>query len=110
MSNTQRNIRITIQQPVLVRDAVGGQTTTWADVATVYARKLSGKGLEFYSAGIELGATDSGFRVLQQEALQPMDQTWRILHGAVIWNVFSVDAPPGDKRITILCKAGKNRG
>jgi head-tail adaptor len=110
MSNTQRNIRITVQKPVLVRDAVGGQTTTWEDVASVYARKLNSKGREFYSGGLEIGAQDAGFQVLQQEALQPMDQTWRIVHGTVLWNVYSVDAPVGDKRITILCKAGSNRG
>lgn len=110
MSTTQRNTRITIQQPVTVIDAVGGQTVAWTDVASPLARKLNSKGREFYSAGLELGAQDAGFQVLQTESLQAMDQTWRILHGAVIWNVYSVDAPVGSRLTTILCKAGTNRG
>lgn len=110
MSNTQRNTQIAIQRPTQTQSATGGVVNGWADVAVVWARKLSAKGREFHSAGRDLGVTDAGFQVLAQAPLQNIDQTWRIQHGTTLWNINSVDQSVAGKTITLLCKSGVNRG
>lgn len=44
------NRRITLQAPVVTRDAYGGAVTTWSDVATVWAAVIPMRGRELFAA------------------------------------------------------------
>lgn len=102
--------RITLQQPSTTQGADGGLTTTWATVATVWAKRLGAKGREMYAGGAELAVVDDVFQVRHGSAWAGMDATWRVLLGSTIYNV-SAAVPIGrNERIAIVCTAGANRG
>lgn len=84
--------RITIQQAVVQKDAIGNHTNAWVDFwsCTAYANLASGK--EYGAAGQTLGSDTLVFEVRWCERLRDLDSTkFRILFGGSIYNIVTVD-------------------
>ena len=102
--------RITLQQPVLTRDAAGGVVTSWATVGTVWARRLGAKGREFYAANREIGEVLEVFHIRHSTTVAAIVPTWRVLFEG---NVFAVGAAVEVGRrelIAITCTTGASNG
>jgi len=102
--------QVTLQQPVQVQGANGELVTSWSTVATVWARRLGSKGREFYAGAAELAASDEGFQIRWGTAVAAVDATWRLQYNGDIYNIYSADENGRHQDITILCRAGVNRG
>nr|WP_326209066.1 phage head closure protein [uncultured Oscillibacter sp.] len=84
--------RITIQQAVVQKDAIGNHINVWVDFwsCTAYANLASGK--EYGAAGQTLGSDTLVFEVRWCERLRDLDSTkYRILFGGNIYNITCVD-------------------
>ena len=84
--------RITIQQAVVQKDAIGNHTNVWVDFwsCAAYANLASGK--EYGAAGQTLGSDTLVFEVRWCERLRDLDGTrFRILFGGSIYNIVTVD-------------------
>ena len=84
--------RITIQQAVVQKDAIGNHTNVWVDFwsCAAYANLASGK--EYGAAGQTLGSDTLVFEVRWCERLRELDSTkYRILFGGNIYNIVTVD-------------------
>ena len=84
--------RITIQQAVVQKDAIGNHTNAWVDFwsCAAYANLASGK--EYGAAGQALGSDTLVFEIRWCERLRELDSTkYRILFGGNIYNITCVD-------------------
>lgn len=84
--------RITIQQAVAQKDAIGNHINVWEDFwsCAAYANLASGK--EYGGAGLTLGSDTLVFEVRWCERLRDLDSTkYRILFGGSIYNITCVD-------------------
>lgn len=84
--------RITIQQAVVQKDAIGNHTNAWEDFwsCAVYANLASGK--EYGAAGQTLGSDILVFEIRWCERLRDLNSTrFRILLGGAIYNIICVD-------------------
>ena len=84
--------RITIQQAVVQKDAIGNHTNVWKDFwsCAAYANPAFGK--EYGAAGQTLGSDTLVFEVRWCERLRDLDSTkFRILFGGSIYNIVTVD-------------------
>ena len=84
--------RITIQQAVVQKDAIGNHTNAWEDFysCAAYANLASGK--EYGAAGQTLGSDTLVFEVRWCERLRELDSAkYRILFGGNIYNIITVD-------------------
>ena len=84
--------RITIQQAVVQKDAIGNHTNAWEDFysCAAYANLASGK--EYGAAGQTLGTDTLVFEVRWCERLRELDSAkYRILFGGNIYNIITVD-------------------
>ena len=84
--------RITIQQAVVQKDAIGNHINAWEDFysCAAYANLASGK--EYGAAGQTLGTDTLVFEVRWCERLRDLDSTkYRILFGGSIYNIVTVD-------------------
>ncbi len=84
--------RITIQQAMVQKDAIGNHTNAWKDFysCAAYANLASGK--EYGAAGQTLGSDTLVFEVRWCERLRDLDGTkFRILFGGNLYNIVTVD-------------------
>ena len=99
--------RITLQSPAGSRDAVGERTTTWTDVATVWAQVSPLSVRELLAAGQLQSETSHRIRIRHSSAVSAIDASWRVLYGArvlVIQGVRNIDE--GNREIELLCSEG----
>jgi SPP1 family predicted phage head-tail adaptor len=83
--------RVTVQSPTGTQDAVGERTTTWSDVAEVWASVEPITAREQFLAGQMQASTTHRIRLRYAAALAAMDGSWRVLLGA---RVFVLTGPP----------------
>ena len=92
--------RVTFRSKVTVQNTYGEQTVTWVERSTVWARKLSGKGREFYSGGITLSEGTVGIQVRRTPSLYDSALIARELFTVDVTNI---------KADTTLYKADKTQ-
>ena len=102
--------RITLQKRTLTQSAMGDVTEAWETIDTVWARRLSSKGREFYSGGVPLGVDDAGFQIRYSAAVAAVDQTWRIVFDGDMYDIASIDENGRKGYLTILAKRGASAG
>lgn len=102
--------RIKLQKRTLTQSAMGEVLVDWADVATVWARRLSSKGREFHSGGVPLGVEDAGFQIRHSIDVAAVDQTWRIVFDGSIYDIYSIDEVGRKGYLIIMAKRGASQG
>lgn len=85
--------RITIQVPTIVRTGTGGQTVTWTDHATVWAKAWSVSGSESMNDMKINMLRIQKFCIRYRSKLLP---SWRIKYGTKYFNITGID--PDEKK------------
>ncbi len=105
--------RLLIERPVNTRDATGGQATTWSPIAhgggTLWARRLSEKGVETFAGAALLGKVEIGF-ALRHWPSHGLDAMHRFTHQGRVFNITSVVESERGQELIILGTSGANRG
>ena len=99
--------RIILQSPTGSRDAVGERTTTWTDVATVFASVNPLSVRELLAAGQTQSEVSHRVRLRYSSALAALDASWRILFGSrvlVIQGVRNIDEQK--REFELMCSEG----
>ncbi|WP_182655590.1 phage head closure protein [Stenotrophomonas lacuserhaii] len=101
--------RVLIQQQVTTRDEDGVQTTSWVEVATVWASVEPLSAREFIQSGQTQAAVTARITIRYREGLLP---TMRIVHRGQVFNIAGLlpDKASGLEYITIPVSAGVNDG
>ena len=99
--------RITIQQATVTRGAGGGETRTWANLATVWANVRPMSGREF-TAGQQLGEVTTTFQIrYRSDVVEKM----RVSYDSKTYNIRAVLPSEDRKRfITLACTEGTDSG
>ena len=100
--------RVTLQSRSVVTDAVGQDTITWVDVATVWAQRINQRSAEAFAAA-QMGDDD----VVELHIRHRADvlTTWRLQWGGVGYDITSVTDFGGRKdRTRLLCRRGVKDG
>jgi SPP1 family predicted phage head-tail adaptor len=93
--------RVTLQSRSVVVDAVGQETITWADVATVWAQVEQLRGRELFAAA---GTVYEGTTRIRIRYRSDVAATWRAVWGAMRMDIVSVIAVGGRNDMTeMLC-------
>ena len=93
--------RITIQRKTVVRDSFGGETVTWADVATVWANIAAIGGREYFAAGQTLAESTFTVTMRYRSDVVPV---WRLVHGVKTFDIQVVIPDAKNTMLTIGCK------
>lgn len=106
--SAQLNKRITVQSPAGNRDAYGERTTTWTDVATVWAAVMPLSARELQAGGAIHGELTHKVQVRYSAALAAADASWRIMFGA---RILVLTGPvrninEGNRVLEFLCAEG----
>jgi SPP1 family predicted phage head-tail adaptor len=109
MSNQARNFRILIERPEEVRSATGAVSTTWGQVADVWARRLTEKGVEAFTGSALLGKVEVGFAILNP-TMFTVDEKMRVTYKGRIYSLASAVETIDRKELILLGTAGANRG
>lgn len=101
--------RVLIQQQVTTRDEDGVQTTSWVDVATVWASVEPLSAREFIQSGQTQAAVTARITIRYRDGLVP---TMRLVHRGQTYNIAGLlpDKASGLEYITIPVSAGVNDG
>jgi SPP1 family predicted phage head-tail adaptor len=102
--------RVTLEAKTQTQSELGDLEVTWTAIATVWARKLSSKGREFYSGNQILGADDVGIQIRYSNAVAVIDLTSRFIFDGKTYNIKSIDEVDRKNIITIFGTAGTNNG
>lgn len=109
----QARERILIEAPTTTQDATGGVSTTWAPIThgggTLWARKLSEKGVETFAGAALLGKVEAGFAIRYWPA-HGIDQEHRFTHAGRVYNIISVVESEHRAELVLLGISGANRG
>lgn len=102
------NRRITVQSPAGSRDAYGERTTTWTDVATVWAAVMPLSVRELLAGGAIHGELTHRVQVRYSAALAVADASWRIMLGARIMVMTGPvrNINEGNRVLEFLCAEG----
>ena len=102
--------RVILESKVEAQSSLGDLEVTWQPIATVWCRKLSSKGKEFYSSGQILGADDVGIQIRYSNAVAAINQTSRFTLEGKVYNIKSVDEVGRKEMFTIFGSTGTNDG
>ena len=102
--------RVTFEKKVETQNDYGELEASWQFVATVWARRLSSKGREFYSGGQILGANDLGIQVRYSPQVAELTQLDRFIYKGKAYNIKSIDEVERREYLTILANEGVNNG
>lgn len=108
MDSGSMDQRVTLQSRSVVKDAMGQDTITWVDVATVWARRINQRSAEAFQAA-QMGDDD----VVELHIRHRTDvrTTWRLQWGGVGYDITSVSDFGGRKdRTRLLCRRGVKDG
>lgn len=98
------NLRFRIEQEARVANGQGGFTTSWSAVATVWGSKRPLRGDETVRESI-IRSTAMARVTIRYRA--DVTTKHRLVEGATIWNIRSVDDPDGRReRLEMLCESG----
>ena len=101
------NRLITLQSPAGTRDAVGERTTTWVDVAQVWAAISPLSVRDLLAAGQTQSEVTHRVRIRYSASVAALDASWRVVYGArvlVIGGVRNIDE--ADRVLELLCSEG----
>jgi len=100
--------RVTLQSRSVVVDAVGQETITWTDVATVWAEVEQLRGRELFAAAGTVYENTTRVRIRHRTDVLA---TWRVVHGSVKMDITAVIDVGGRKDITeLMCLEGVKDG
>lgn len=100
--------RITLQSRAAGVDAHGQPSTTWADVATVWAQAEPLRGRELFAAGQAQSQVETRFRIRYRAGVVP---TMRVLWRSAPHDIVSVFEPQaGREHLELLCSTGARDG
>lgn len=109
----QLNERILIERPTTAQDATGGVATTWAPIAraggTLWARKVTEKGVEVLAGARLLGKVDAAFAIRYWPG-HGLDALHRFTHAGRVFNVVGVVETERRQELVLFGTAGANRG
>jgi SPP1 family predicted phage head-tail adaptor len=91
--------RITLQQPVVGSNAIGEETYTWADVATVWGSMEPATGSWYFSGRQADSKVDGRVRIRYRSDILP---TWRIKFGDRYLSIVSILNPQERNRETVI--------
>lgn len=89
---------ITFERATVVVDDYGGETPTWATLATAWAQVRRGTGQERREASQEAGSQAATFVTDWSPTLEAIQITDRIQHNGDAWDITDV-APDGHREI-----------
>lgn len=96
--------RVILQSPAGARDAVGERTTTWSNVATVWANVRPLTGREQIVASQRQQITDHVVEVRYSSALAALDASWRVLYGSRVLTIDgAVNADERKREFILYC-------
>lgn len=97
--------RVTLQQPVTVRDSYGQETVTWQAVATVWAGVQALRGREYFAAAAVQRELTVKVRLRYRADVV---STWRLVHRGTAYNIEAV-IPVGRREwLELMCNARPN--
>lgn len=101
--------RITFQKAELVEDEYGGQTQTWVDKGTVFAKFHYLRGGETIIAGRLQGKQPAIITVRSDGMTRQADPSWRIRDAeGALWNIRAITDPTGRRAwLEILAEKGE---
>lgn len=95
------NRQITIQQYTATRDSYGGEVQTWADLATVWAKKAHRTSREFFAAQKTNAETTDMFIIRFRSGITTK---MRVTFDGKTYDISGADDPDGNRReLQILC-------
>ena len=102
------NQRITLQSKAAGVDALGQDSTTWSDVATVWAQAQPIRGREYFAAGQTQSEVSVRFRIRYRSGI---DSTMRVLWNSQAHDIESViDVNGARVALELMCLAGVKDG
>jgi SPP1 family predicted phage head-tail adaptor len=105
--------RITLQQRAAGADALGQESTTWTDLATVWASVTTKRGREFFAAGAVQSEAAAVFRIrYRADVITLGSGALRVMWGSQPYDVIE---PPQDLdaqhvAIDLMCTTGARDG
>jgi SPP1 family predicted phage head-tail adaptor len=102
--------RVLIESKTETQSALGDLEVTWSTVATVWARKLSSKGREFYAGAQTLGAQEVGIQIRHTPTVADLNQIARFTLEGKVYNIKSIDEVGRREYQTIIGTFGANDG
>lgn len=100
MTAGRRFDQIVFQRGTPATDDYGGETMTWATLATEWAAVFYGRGDERRQAAMEQGQQSATFQVPSHTVTQSVTLKDRISHAGSTWNIVGI-APDTPKRGSI---------
>jgi len=100
--------RVVLQSKSVVRDAMGGETITWVDAATVWAEIRPLRGRDLVAAQQAASEVTARITVRYRTDVQA---DWRVKHGSDLYDILAVVTPMA--RIEVLeleCAKGLRHG
>jgi len=94
--------RITLQVKSKTRDAHGGESITWTDVATVWAKVKRLRGREYYAANKEEHRISAEITTRNVYRVTP---DWRVFHDGINYNIVSAAPDMKGGYITMMCES-----
>lgn len=110
MDAGQLNQRITIQQRASSVDALGQESTSWSDLATVWARARPTSGRDMFAAGREQATIDVQFSIRYRTDVNP--DTCRVLWNSVPYDIVGrpANVRGANVELELNCTAGVRDG
>lgn len=93
--------RVTLQRRTVTRESYGGETVTWADVATVWARVEAIGGREYYGAGQTLAESTYTVAMRYRRDVAP---SMRLVYGLWVFDVTAVIPDAKNAMLTVGCR------
>lgn len=95
--------RVTLQSSVAARDAVGGESLTWSDAATVWAAREYIRGGRLFAAEEKHFEAAITYRIRHRSDVRA---GMRLIHGDDTFEILSVDDSAGRRRfLELSCRA-----
>ena len=101
---------VTLQQQSQTRDAIGGYTRTWSDVATVWASIEPAKGGEQWIGDTAVSEQPVRITIRYSPDVKSVDTTWRVKYvsgSPQVTRYFSVESAANsyerDEMIVLMC-------
>lgn len=100
--------RVILQNKSVVRDAMGGETITWLDAATVWAEIRPLRGRDLVAA--QQAASEVTARITVRYRTD-VRADWRVKHGTDLYDIFAVVDPAARHEVLELeCGKGLRHG